>query len=119
MRMRLPMLLNQTDEMNIRPKDDDDQMMGKKDADVAANMKKTFEKGGRPINVTIDWGLYVKHFEKISRENLVDTIIRNLLQVSIRIPKELISQYADGSGREVFIRTATLQVMSAPEYQLC
>lgn len=119
MRMRLPMLLNQTDEMNIRPKDDDDQMMGKKDADVAGNMKKTFEKGGRPINVSIDWNLYMKHFEKISRENLVETITRNLLQVKIKVPAELISRYADNTAREAFIKSATLQVMSVPEYQLC
>ncbi len=118
MRMRLPMLLNQTDEMNVKPKDDDDQMMGRKDKDdlTAGNKMTRVEK---PINVTIDWNLYVKHFDKISRENLVETIIRNLLQVKMQIPQDLIKQYADDSGREVFIKTATMQVMSTPEYQLC
>lgn len=121
MRMRLPMLLNQTDEMNIKAKDDDDQMMGRKDKEEngAGEMIKTFSKGGKPINVVIDWDLYVKHFEKISRDNLVDTIVRNLVHVKMKIPQDLIRQYADESGREIFIKTATLQVMSTPEYQLC
>ena len=121
MRMRLPMLLNQTDEMNIKAKDDDDQMMGRKDREdhVAGEMIKTISKTGKSINVVIDWDMYVKHFEKISRDDLVDTIVKNLSQVKMKIPKDLIRQYSDESGREVFIKTATLQVMSTPEYQLC
>ena len=121
MRMRLPMLFNQTDEMNIKPKDDDDQMMGRKDTDDAGagKMKKAMGNTGKPINVTIDWNLYVKHFEKISRENLVETIIKNLVQVKMKIPQDIIKQYTDDSSRELFIKSATLQVMSTPEYQLC
>ena len=108
-------------EMNIKAKDDDDQMMGRKDREdhVAGEMIKTISKTGKSINVVIDWDMYVKHFEKISRDDLVDTIVKNLSQVKMKIPKDLIRQYSDESGREVFIKTATLQVMSTPEYQLC
>ena len=33
MRMRIPQLINDKDEMNVKPKDDDDQMMGRNDDD--------------------------------------------------------------------------------------
>ncbi len=34
MRMRIPQLINDSDEMNVKPKDDDDQMMGRRDTEV-------------------------------------------------------------------------------------
>ena len=33
MRMRIPQLINDGDELNVKPKDDDDQMMGRNDDD--------------------------------------------------------------------------------------
>jgi hypothetical protein len=41
------------------------------------------------------------------------------LQVKSRVPVDVLNQYTDQTGRENFIKTATLQVMSTPEYQLC
>lgn len=122
MRMRLPQLINDDDEMNIKPKDDDDQMMGRKD-----NEEKPKKQGGgkasvlkrQQINADVDWKLYVKHLEKTGRENLVDTMSKILLQVKPTISADVIRQYADASDRENFIRSATIQIMSTPEYQLC
>lgn len=116
LRMRLPRLINDTDEMNIRAKDDDDTMMGMKPAD-----KKAMEAGMKrqQINAQVDWSLYLKHFESIPREELLKTISGHLLQVKSRVPAELITRFSDQTGRENFIKTASIQVMSTPEYQLC
>jgi uncharacterized protein (DUF1800 family) len=122
MRMRIPLLINDADEMNIKPKDDDDQMMGRQDAAENKADRKSL-KGLIPrrqvINANIDWNLYVKNFESIEKEKLIDSISKILLQTKNGVNTDLIRQYADASGRESFIKTATLQIMSTPEYQLC
>lgn len=115
MRMRIPKLINDADEMNVKPKDDDDQMMGRKDDEV----KNLGKNGKGMINANVNWNLYVKNFESVPKENLVDSISKILLQVKDGVSDDLIKQYADASGRESFIKTATIQIMSTPEYQLC
>jgi len=121
MRLRIPRLLNDTDEMNVRPKDDDDQMMGRKDMneDPKGMAQQMMGRSAKPINVDIDWNQYVKNFESVPRENLAASISTILLQVKTKLSMDLIKQYADQSGRENFIKTATIQIMSTPEYQLC
>jgi uncharacterized protein (DUF1800 family) len=121
MRMRLPQLINDEDEMNVKPKDDDDQMMGRKDTDDVV-MKKQGGGNGlkrQQINANVDWNLYVKNLEKVEREQLVETMSGLLLQVRSSISNDLISQYADAGSRDNFIKSATIQIMSTPEYQLC
>ena len=118
MRMRIPQMLNDQDEMNVRPKDDDDQMMGRKDGDVPMNARAAVRQG-KPILVDIDWKPYVKCFESTRKENLLTDITGRLLQVKSRVPAEVLNTYTDQTGRENFIKTATLQLMSTPEYQLC
>lgn len=129
MRMRIPKMINDVDEMNVKPKDDDDTMMGRPGND---NMEgKPNKPGGKQnaggyagarrqqINANVDWGMYVKNYESVPREQLAATISSILLQVKSRVSNDLITKYSDESGRENFIKTATLQVMSTPEYQLC
>ncbi len=127
MRMRIPKLINDVDEMNVSPKDDDDTMMGMKDKNNVQAAKKPGDKqaGGytglrrQQINADVDWKQYVKKYESTPRENLADAIAKTLLQVKSGVSMDLIKQYADQTGRENFIKTATLQIMSTPEYQLC
>ncbi len=128
MRMRIPKLINDVDEMNVSPKDDDDTMMGVKDGNNATKAKKTGSQnaGGayaglkrQQINANVDWSLYVKNYESVPRENLADSISKTLLQTKSRVDLDLVKQYSDQTGRENFIKTATLQIMSTPEYQLC
>jgi uncharacterized protein (DUF1800 family) len=120
MRMRIPQMLNDKDEFNIKPKDDDDQMMGRKDVDdPKANAMQALGRLNKPIQVDIDWSLYTKNYESVARESLLTSITGTLLQVKSRVNPDLIKQFSDQTGRENFIKTATLQVMSTPEYQLC
>lgn len=126
MRLRIPKLINDVDEMNVSPKADDDTMMGD------PNAPQTRQGGGaqkagmgyagvrkQQINANVDWALYLRNYESVPREALLDSISGTLLQVKNSVGKDIIKQYADESGRENFIRTATLQIMSTPEYQLC
>jgi uncharacterized protein (DUF1800 family) len=122
MRMRIPQLINDEDEMNVKPKDDDDQMMGRKDTDDQPVKRKgggnSFGKQ-QQINANVDWSLYVKNLEKVSREELMNTMSGLLLQVKSSISNDIITQYADAGSRDSFIKSATIQIMSTPEYQMC
>ena len=117
LRMRIPQLINDVDELNVKVKDDDDQMMGRKTSEEG--MKATGFAKRSVIRATIDWKGYIKHFEKVQKEQLIGSLASNLLQTKSSVSNELIIHYADMSNRENFIKTATLQLMSTPEYQLC
>ena len=118
LRMRIPQLINDKDEMNMTPKDDDDQMMGNK-SDVVSNPKGRIVRGAKAIHASVDWEAYVKCFDKVAREKLVNSMAGILLQTKTAVDKEIIRQYADESDRHSFIQSATIQIMSTPEYQLC
>jgi hypothetical protein len=129
MRMRIPQLINDADEMNIKPKDDDDQMMGRPSASLRMDNEDKMKKPSgdtkanvlkrQQINANVDWTLYVKNLDKVTRETLVDSMSMLLLQVKPTISNDVVRQYADESGRDNFIKSATIQIMSTPEYQLC
>jgi uncharacterized protein (DUF1800 family) len=116
LRMRIPQLINDTDELNMKAKDDDDQMMGRKNAEED-KLKKT---GSRSvIRADIEWKDYVKFFEPVADKKLVETLCATLLQTRSRVDDRLIGKIAELGNREKYIRNTTLQLMSIPEYQLC
>jgi len=129
MRMRIPQLIYAGDAFQVKPKDDDDQMMGMQDRPAANednSLPRNNRKGGgygkRPgqqILATINWNAWLPSFEKVSREDLVKAIAGIVLQTSAGVNAATVQKYADGSSRESFIKTATIQLMSTPEYQLC
>ena len=73
----------------------------------------------RPISVEIDWKPLLSGVESIPREKLLSTLSDTLLQTRPQWPPDLIRGFSDESGRANFVKTATLQLMSTPEYQLC
>jgi uncharacterized protein (DUF1800 family) len=115
MRMRIPQMISEQDEFNIRPKADDDQMMG--------TLDQVFKgKGGagrQVIKAQVDWKSYLNYFQSVPRENLLNALNGTLLQTKPAFGNEVITYYADRNSRESFIKTATIQIMSTPEYQLC
>lgn len=121
MRLRLPLLISDQDELNVRPKTDDDVMGGRTDEGEpnVNSAKKGYGKVGKPIKADVEWSAYLKNFESIPREQLLSAVQTALLQVPLRFNGDVIKRYADDSGRENFIKTATLQIMSTPEYQMC
>ena len=118
--MRLPKILNEADTMNIKPKDDDDQMMGRPDMEQSpnkANRKKSLL--GKNAVTTINWNNYLLFFDKTKKEDLTAAMLQLLLQTNNNIPESLIKQHAVIDSREQFIKTATIEIMSLPEYQMC
>ena len=116
LRLRIPQMIDATDELTMTPKDDDDQMMGMKDR---GNKSKGMGKRGQPIKAVVNWNIYTKNFSKVSDENLVPAIAQALLQHYGKLNEQTIRKYMDNSNRETAVRTATIQLMSTPEYQLC
>ena len=121
MRMRLPQMFNDTDELNVKPKADDDQMMGRMDDDKPITFKgnKGMGKIGKPINAEISWDSYLKSFESVPREQIVQALNNSLLQIKPAYSADVIQHYIDAQSRESYLKSATIQIMSTPEYQMC
>ncbi|MDE3248385.1 MAG: DUF1800 domain-containing protein [Bacteroidota bacterium] len=119
-RLRLPQLIYAGDTLNLKPKDDDDTMMGMKDREQRGLGKKNgLAKPGQRIGATIQWDQYIPQFASIQREDLLDNL-RNLILIKAgTLKSETVLGYADASSREKFIQTVTVGLMSTPEYQLC
>jgi uncharacterized protein (DUF1800 family) len=130
-RLRLPRLLRDSDEIVIKPKDDDDQMMGMKDArpntDLPAHLRqgsggqsrRNPGAGGQTILADINWDVYTKSFERVPRQKLQSDLSGLLLQAPSRVSEPVLNKYIDPVSRESFIKTATIRLMSTPEYQMC
>ena len=119
MRMRIPQLINDTDELNVQPKTDDDQMMGKNDDNPKGKLNNKMGRVGRPIKANVDWSKYVNFYAGISKEQLINDISGNLLQTKTAVSGDVIKEYSDTGSKENYIKTVTIQIMSEPEYQLC
>lgn len=111
LRLRLPQILASDDTFSIRPKADDDVMMGKEGVDT---MPKAFK-----INSKVDWKAITGAFSKVKRDMLAGTICNYLLQTKSRIPETVLSRFSDATSRDAFTRSVIVSVMSTPEYQLC
>jgi uncharacterized protein (DUF1800 family) len=109
-RLRLPRILKDDENIGLKPKDDDDVMMGMSDQGRR-------QVASRNVMVNINWPMYSSLYEKVSREKLGISIAATLLQTG-RIDLDLLNAHADQRDRESYIRTFTVQVMSLPEYQL-
>ena len=116
LRMRIPQMIYMEDELTMKPKDDDDQMMGMGDKPLK---KANARKGGQIITATVDWPKYLALYQKTPREKLVPELAASLLQTSNGVSESILKKYVDNSSREAFIKTTTIQLMSSPEYQLC
>jgi uncharacterized protein (DUF1800 family) len=111
LRMRLPQILTNADEFIIKPKDDDDVMMGMEGADRKPKANQ--------LRVTVDWARVVKVFDKTPREGLMKKVSDVVLQNGNRIPSTILNRYIDTTSRDNYIKTTMIELMSTPEYQLC
>jgi uncharacterized protein (DUF1800 family) len=114
LRLRIPSLLMDTQELSMSPKNDDDQMMG-----ISEEMNKKPYGQKQLIKADIEWEKYIPKFSKVPREELLSSISKLLLQTPASNSTGAIEKYIDASSRENFIRSATIRLMSTPEYQLC
>ena len=110
-RMRLPQILTNAEAFLIKPKDDDDTMMGMEGVDK--NPK------GNQLQANVDWDSVIKVFDKTTRENLPQKVNDIVLQTKDSISPNVLKRYVDNTSREGFIKSTIIELMSTPEYQLC
>jgi uncharacterized protein (DUF1800 family) len=111
LRMRIPQILTDADDFVVKPKDDDDTMMGMEGVDKNAKAKQ--------LNSTVDWDAITKVFDKTPGENLMQKINDIVLQTKSKISKDILNKYIDKDARDTYIKTTMVELMSTPEYQLC
>ncbi len=111
LRMRIPQILTDADNFVVKPKDDDDTMMGMEGVDKKAKAKQ--------VNVTVNWDAVIKVFDNTPRENLMHAISNVVLQTKSKISPNILDKYVDSQARDNYIKTTMVELMSTPEYQLC
>lgn len=123
LRLRIPQMIYVAEAVDMKPKDDDDQMMGRMDGQnqKVGELKKSkgAAKNGAQIISSVDWESYLKKFESVPREKLLGEMSKLLLQTRSGVTENTLKRFTDSSSREKYIKTATIQLMSTPEYQLC
>lgn len=123
LRLRIPQMIYVAEEVNMKPKDDDDQVMGRMDGqdqkpgDVVKS-KSAGKRGGQILS-SVDWKSYLKRFEAVPREKLIAEMSKLLLQTEPGVGETTLKKFIDTDTRESYIKSATIQLMSTPEYQLC
>ncbi|MFZ1307370.1 MAG: DUF1800 domain-containing protein [Ferruginibacter sp.] len=115
LRLRIPQILSANDAVNIMPKTDDDVQMGQM-MQAAAKKLKDAVKGG---TATIDWVSVNTIFEKVQRDKLLEKISDTVLQTKGKVSNTVLDKYVNTASRENFIKSAVVNLMSTPEYQLC
>ncbi len=121
LRLRIPQILSANDALDIRPKADDDVQMGQ--------MMPAGRTGGEGIKkmkdavkgstATIDWAAVNTIFEKVQREKLLEKISDTVLQTKGQLSNAVLDKYVNTASRENYIKSAVINLMSTPEYQLC
>ena len=111
LRMRIPQILTNADDFVVKPKDDDDTMMGMEGVDSRPKAKQ--------VNATVDWNAVTKLFDKTPRENLMQKISEIVLQTKSKINSTILDRYVEKDARDNYIKTTIVELMSTPEYQLC
>lgn len=114
LRLRIPQILSANDAMDIRPKTDDDVQMGQM-MDAIKKMKEAV-KGG---TAAIEWTAVYSIFEKVPREKLLEKIEAAVLQTKTKVSDTVLDKYINAESRENYIRSAIVNLMATPEYQLC
>lgn len=115
LRLRIPQILTANEMLDIRPKADDDVMMGQM---MEAGAKK-FRKAVKGGTATIEWPAVNKIFEKVQRDNLLEHISATVLQTKSQVSNKVLERYLNTENRENYIKSAIVNLMSTPEYQLC
>ena len=111
LRMRIPQILTNADDFAVKPKEDDDVMMGTEAIDAKTKF--------RQLNITADWDAVIKVFDNIPKENLLKKINEIVLQTRKTINPDILNKYIDHTSRQAYIKTTMVELMSTPEYQLC
>lgn len=114
LRLRIPQIYAANDAINVKPKEDDDVQMGMKE--IGVKRAKDNVKGATAI---IDWQAVNSVFEKTDRDKLLQDITASVLQTKNHVSNTVLEKYINNSSRENYIKSAVINLMATPEYQLC
>lgn len=118
LRLQIPRLIKDNEEVNVATKTDDDVQMGMREM-IMQRMQNAIAKKYK-IDAKIDWENYIKLFEKTERNNLLDSLKKMMFQTNTAtVDNNVIENNISKYSREEYIKTATVALMSCPEYQLC
>jgi hypothetical protein len=112
-RLQIPRLLTASENIQLRAKGDDDVDMGKMKDDKNTGLP------SKRSTASINWPMLTTVFEKIPRDKLAQQIADTLLQSRSRTDLALLEKHISKESREAYIKTAVINLMSTPEYQLC
>ncbi len=122
-RLRIPQLLEDDDEFEIKLKQDDDVQMGMKEVVKSKGKAKTLGeigKTGFKMIANIDWDVFINKFKDVPKANLFNALQQTVLQTkSNSVNQNSIKTLEDNTSREAYIKSVTIALMSTPEYQLC
>ena len=117
-RLQVPQVYAAKESILLTPKIDDDVAMGSKmEETVRINRNKAYVNRGGAAD--IEWNLIFTAFVKVKRPSLINAISNSLVQSPKSVNPDIITRYSDGSSREAFIKSAVINIMSTPEYQMC
>ncbi len=124
LRLRLPQIFTGEEVLAVNVKADDDQQMGMGDRGKQMEQVKGMQEMGvgkrMKLMVNIDWPTYTNKFSTVERPALYNALVATLLTAGQQNnTKQLVERLADKSGRDAYIRTVTVALMSTPEYQMC
>ena len=114
LRLRIPQILTANDALDIIPKIDDDVQMGM--MEKAVKKIKDTVKGA---TAKVDWPSVNAIFEKVPREELMKNISSTVLQTKSEVSSIVLDKYVNTASRENYIKSAIVNLMATPEYQLC
>lgn len=118
LRLQIPRMIAASESIQLKAKDDDDLNMGKMNDDKQSSKKNAVISAKRS-SAEINWPMLTKVFEKIPREKLAQQVSDTLIQSRSRTEMAVLEKHISKESREAFIRTAVVNLMSTPEYQLC
>ena len=119
-RLQLPRLIQDNSDFNITTKPDDDTQMGMKETSIKTTLRRMDKKNQFNIKATINWDNQLRLLASIKKEALLTAIKECLLNKnSININNDVVQKATDTTTRDTYIKTATIAIMSTPEYQLC
>ena len=110
LRLRIPQLLYAQSDLDVNTKDDDDQQMGQG--------KKAG--GRRGFSAQLEWQPVLDLFAKTPEKDLIPKMADYLWTAPTRqLPLDVLQQHTDRSSHDALVKTAMIQLMATPEYQLC